>query len=181
MASIILAAAGSAIGGSIGGTFLGVSAATIGGAVGSLVGAAVDSWLVASMAPTQKIAGQRLDTLQITASTEGAAIPRIYGRMRVGGNIIWATDFREETETTRHGGGGKGGGGGGGTEVTEYFYFASLAIALCEGPITGIGRIWADGKPMSLDGVTMRVHFGGEDQEPDPFIAAKMGAASTPA
>ena len=83
----------------------------------------------------------------------------------MGGNIIWATDFREETETTRHGGGGKGGGGGGGTEVTEYFYFASLAVALCEGPITGIGRIWADGKPMNLDGVTMRVHLGGEDQE----------------
>ena len=124
MASIILAAAGTAIGGSIGGTFLGVCAATIGGAVGSLAGAAIDSWLVASMAPTQKIAGQRLDTLQITSSTEGAVIPRVYGRMRVGGNIIWATDFREETETTRHGGGGKGGGGGGGTEVTEYFYFA---------------------------------------------------------
>ena len=181
MASIILAAAGTAIGGSIGGTFLGVSAATIGGAVGSIAGAAINSWLVASMAPTQKIAGQRLDTLQITASTEGAVIPRVYGRMRVGGNIIWATDFREETETTRHGGGGKGGGGGGGTEVTEYFYFASLAVALCEGPITGIGRIWADGKPMSLDGVTMRVHLGDEDQEPDPFIAAKMGAANTPA
>ena len=165
MASIILAAAGTAIGGSIGGAVLGVSAATIGGAVGSLAGAAIDSWLVASMAPTQKIAGQRLDTLQITSSTEGAVIPRVYGRMRIGGNIIWATDFREETETTRHGGGGKGGGGGGGTEVTEYFYFASLAVALCEGPITGIGRIWADGKPMSLDGVTMRVHLGGEDQD----------------
>ena len=165
MASIILAAAGTAIGGSIGGAVLGVSAATIGGAVGSLAGAAIDSWLVASMAPTQKIAGQRLDTLQITASTEGAVIPRVYGRMRTGGNIIWATDFREETETTRHGGGGKGGGGGGGTEVTEYFYFASLAVALCEGPITGIGRIWADGKPMNLDGVTMRVHLGGEDQD----------------
>ena len=100
MASIILAAAGTAIGGSIGGAVLGVSAATIGGAVGSLAGAAIDSWLVASMAPTQKIAGQRLDTLQITSSTEGAVIPRVYGRMRVGGNIIWATDFREETETT---------------------------------------------------------------------------------
>src|SRR5512134_526045 len=180
MASIILAAAGTAIGGTVGGSILGVSAAAIGGAVGSIAGAAIDSWLVASMAPTQRIAGQRLDTLQITASTEGAVIPRVFGRMRTGGNIIWATDFREETETTRHGGGGKGGGGGG-TEVTEYFYFASLAVALCEGPITGIGRIWADGKPMSLDGVTMRVHLGGEDQEADPFIAAKMGAANTPA
>jgi len=181
MASIILAAAGTAIGGSIGGSILGVSAAAIGGAVGSIAGAAIDSWLVASMAPTQRIAGQRLDTLQITSSTEGAVIPRVFGAMRTGGNIIWATDFREETETTRQGGGGKGGGGGGGTEVTEYFYFASFAVALCEGPITGIGRIWADGKILSRDGVTLRLHKGGEDQQPDPFITAKMGTANTPA
>ena len=87
MASIILAAAGTAIGGVVGGTFLGVSAAAVGGAVGSIAGAAIDSWLVASMAPTQKIAGQRLDTLQITASTEGAVIPRVYGRMRVGATL----------------------------------------------------------------------------------------------
>ena len=100
MASIILAAAGTAIGGSVGGSILGVSAAAIGGAVGSIAGAAINSWLVASMAPTQRIAGQRLDTLQITASTEGAVIPRVYGAMRTGGNIIWATDFREESRTT---------------------------------------------------------------------------------
>jgi hypothetical protein len=181
MASIILAAAGTAIGGSVGGSILGVSAAAIGGAVGSIAGAAIDSWLVASMAPTQRMAGQRLDTLQITSSTEGAVIPRVFGAMRIGGNIVWATDFREETETTRQGGGGKGGGGGGGTEVTEYFYFASFAVALCEGPITGIGRIWADGKLLSREGVTLRVYLGSEDQEPDPFIAAKMGAANTPA
>ena len=179
MASIILAAAGTAIGGAVGGTFLGVSAATIGGAVGSLAGAAIDSWLVASMAPTQKIAGQRLDTLQITTSTEGAVIPRVYGRMRVGGNIIWATNFREETRTTEQGGGK--GGGGGGTEVTEYFYFASFSVALCEGPITGIGRIWADGKLMDTSGITWRWYPGDESQSADPFIAAKMGAANTPA
>ena len=34
---------------------------------------------------------------------------------------------------------------------------------------------------MNLDGVTMRVHLGDEDQDADPFIAAKMGAANTPA
>ncbi len=61
MASIILAAAGSAIGGAVGGSVLGISAVTIGGAIGSIAGAAVDSRLVASMSPTQRIAGQRLD------------------------------------------------------------------------------------------------------------------------
>ena len=53
----------------------------------------------------------------------------------------------------------------------------------CEeaGGITGIGRIWADGKPMDLSGVTWRWYPGDEAQTADPFIAARMGAASTPA
>src|SRR5690606_31082535 len=109
MATLVLGAAGAAIGGSIGGAILGVSTAAIGGMIGSAVGSVVDSWIVASLAPGQRIEGARLDTLRITSSTEGAVIPRLYGRMRLGGNIVWATDFREETRTSRQGGGGKGG------------------------------------------------------------------------
>ncbi|VDS10000.1 hypothetical protein PARHAE_03210 [Paracoccus haematequi] len=179
MATLILGAAGAAIGGSIGGAILGVSAATIGGFIGSTIGSVVDSWIVSSLAPTQRIEGARLDSLRITSSTEGAVIPRLYGRMRIGGNIIWATDFREETKTSTQGGGK--GGGGGKVKTTEYLYYASFAVALCEGPITGIGRIWADGKPMDLSGVTWRWYPGDEAQAADPFIAAKMGAANTPA
>ncbi len=179
MATLVLGAAGAAIGGSIGGAILGVSAATIGGFIGSSIGSVVDSWIISSLAPTQRIEGARLDTLRITSATEGAVIPRLYGRMRLGGNIIWATDFREETKTTTQGGGK--GGGGGKVKTTEYLYYASFAVALCEGPITGIGRIWADGKPMDLSGVTWRWYPGDEAQTADPFIAAKMGAANTPA
>ncbi|RHZ92684.1 hypothetical protein D1114_16965 [Cereibacter sphaeroides] len=179
MATLVLGAAGAAIGGSIGGAILGVSAATIGGFIGSTIGSVVDSWIVSSLAPTQRIEGPRLDSLRITSSTEGAVIPRVYGRMRMGGNIIWATDFREETKTTTQGGGK--GGGGGKVKTTEYLYYASFAVALCEGPITGIGRIWADGKPMDLSGVTWSWYPGDEAQSADPFIAARMGAASTPA
>jgi hypothetical protein len=180
MATLVLGAAGAAIGGSIGGAILGVSAATIGGFVGSTIGSVVDSWIVSSLAPTQRIEGPRLDSLRITASTEGAVIPRVYGRMRMGGNIIWATDFREETRTTTQGG-GKGGGGGGKVKTTEYLYYASFAVALCEGPITGIGRIWADGKLLDTAGIVWRWYPGDEAQPADPFIAAKMGAANTPA
>lgn len=179
MATLVLGAAGAAIGGSIGGAILGVSAATIGGFIGSSIGSVVDSWIISSLAPTQRIEGARLDTLRITSATEGAVIPRLYGRMRMGGNIIWATDFREETRTTTQGGGK--GGGGGKVRTTEYLYYASFAVALCEGPITGIGRIWADGKPMDLSGVTWRWYPGNEVQTADPFIAAKMGAVNTPA
>jgi hypothetical protein len=204
MATLILGAVGAAIGGSIGGAVLGVSAATIGGFIGSAVGSAVDSWIVSSLAPSQRIEGPRLDSLRITSASEGAVIPRLHGRMRLGGTLIWATDFREVRRSSRQGGSGKGGGGGK-VRTTEYRYFASFAVALCEGSeagpagtdlssgeigggggpagrgITGIGRIWADGKPMDLAGVTWRWHPGDETQVADPFIAAKSGAEATPA
>ncbi|NEX48276.1 baseplate multidomain protein megatron [Pseudotabrizicola algicola] len=179
MATLVLGAVGSAIGGAFGGAILGFSGAAIGGFIGSTIGSVVDSWIVSSLAPAQKIEGQRLDSLRITSATEGAVIPRLYGRMRIGGNIVWATDFREETKTTTQGGGK--GGGGGKVRTTEYLYYASFAVALCEGPITGIGRVWADGKPLDMTGITWRWYPGNETQTADPFIAAKMGAASTPA
>ncbi len=179
MATLVLGAVGTAIGGAFGGAILGFSGAAIGGFIGSTVGSVVDSWIVSSLAPAQRIEGARLDTLRITSATEGAVIPRLYGRMRISGNIIWATDFREETKTTTQGGGK--GGGGGKVKTTEYLYYASFAVALCEGPITGIGRVWADGKAMDMTGVTWRWYPGDEVQAADPFIAAKMGAANTPA
>lgn len=178
MATLVLGAVGTAIGGSIGGSILGLSAATIGGFVGSSIGSVVDNWIVSSLAPAQRIEGQRLDSLRITSSTEGAVIPRLFGRMRIGGNIIWATDFREETKTSRQGGGK---GGGPRVTTTEFLYFASFAVALSEGEVTGVGRIWADGKPMDLSGVTWRWYPGDEAQESDPFISARMGAGQTPA
>ncbi len=179
MATLVLGAVGTAIGGAFGGAILGFSGAAIGGFIGSTVGSVVDSWIVSSLAPAQRIEGARLDTLRITSATEGAVIPRLYGRMRIGGNIIWATDFREETKTTTQGGGK--GGGGSKVKTTEYLYYASFAVALSEGPITGIGRVWADGKAMDMTGVTWRWYPGNEVQTADPFIAAKMGAANTPA
>ncbi|MDP5308429.1 baseplate multidomain protein megatron [Paracoccus spongiarum] len=178
MATLVLASVGATIGGGFGGAILGFSGAAIGGMIGSTIGAAVDSWIVSSLAPAQRIEGARLDNLRITASTEGAVIPRIFGRMRMGGNIFWATDFREETKTSRQGGGK---GGGPKVEATEYLYYASFAVALCEGEITGIGRIWADGKPLDTSGLTWRWYPGSETQQPDPFIAVTMGVDQTPA
>ncbi|ATX64608.1 baseplate multidomain protein megatron [Roseinatronobacter bogoriensis] len=179
MATLVLGAVGSSIGLGFGGAVLGLSGAAIGGMIGATVGSAIDSWLISSLAPAQRIEGARLDSLRITSSTEGAVIPRVYGRMRIGGNIIWATDFREETKTTTQRGGGKGGGPR--VRTTEYLYYASFAVALSEGAITGIGRIWADGKPLDLSGITWRWYPGDDAQQPDPFMVARMGAANTPA
>jgi hypothetical protein len=178
MATMLLAAAGSAIGSAFGGAFLGFSAATIGGAIGSFAGSVIDSLIIGSLAPDQRIEGAKLDDLRLTSATEGAVIPRLYGTMRLGGNIIWATDFREEQFRQTQGGGK----GGGPKVVTEgYRYYASFAVALCEGPIGGVCRIWADGKPFDVPGAVIRVHLGTESQMPDPFIEAKEGAGQAPA
>jgi hypothetical protein len=181
VASLILGAAGAAIGGAIGGSVLGMSAATIGGAIGTAAGSMVDSWLLATtQAQNQRIVGSRMESLTITSSTEGMVIPRLHGRMRIGGNVIWATDFRERIVKKRDRVGGKGGGGGGTVTTKEFLYYASFAVALCEGPITGIGRIWADGEIMALSGVTWRWYPGDEVQEPDPLIVSKSGADAAP-
>ena len=184
MATLVLGAIGTAIGTSIGGSFLGMSAAAIGGFIGSSVGSMVDSAILMSgVSMDQTVEGNRLESLQVTTSSEGVVIPRPLGRYRVGGNLIWATDFTEERrEDTQSSGGGKGGGGGGSSVTTvEYRYCASFAIAFGEGVIPTIGRIWADGKPMELSDLTYRFYTGSEDQLPDPLIASTVGYDSAPA
>ncbi len=74
----------------------------------------------------------------VTASTEGAPMPRVYGRARLGGQVIWADTIRREASSRRPaGGGGKGLGAGRwrATRYVEYRYYASFAVALCEGEI----------------------------------------------
>lgn len=176
MATLALSTAGSFIGSALLPAGVNVLGAQItGAALGSMVGAGVGAYVDAKLfGPAVASAqGPRLADLQVLASTEGAAIPRLYGRARLAGQVIWATHFREHSRT-RSSGGGKGGGGGG-AQITEYNYSVSFAVALCEGPVTRIGRVWADGKPLSLADVTWRLHKGEETQPADPLIEAVEG------
>ena len=176
MATILLGAAGAAIGGSIGGSFLGVGAAVIGRGIGGAIGAVVDSYL---FAPNYKTEGPRLTDLNVTTSSEGSPINRLYGRSRIGGQVIWATRLRE-TQTTEEVGGGKGGGGG--QSVTSYAYSQSFAVALCEGSSrTTLGRVWLDGNELDLTKYVVRFYNGAPDQLPDGFIETVEGVDNTPA
>lgn len=181
MATLVLSSVGSALGSALlpsGLSFFGttISGAALGGAIGAGIGSYVDAQLFGSSANAQ---GPRLDDLHVMASTEGAPIPRLYGRARLAGQVIWATNYKEHVRRQTSGG-GKGGGGSSVT-VTEYSYSVSFAVGLCEDAVTRIGRIWADGKPLSLAGLTWRLHSGDEDQPPDPLIEAVEGADAAPA
>jgi hypothetical protein len=155
MASVLFSTIGQALGG------------PLGGAVGAITGSGLDSALGSrrrSVAPEPGV----------PASSYAVPLPRLYGRTRTAGVLIWAL-------APVAGGGGKGGSGSRGGLVT------SVAVALSARPIEGIGRVWADGREIrGRDGtfaipVTMRVHDGIDESRPDPAIAAAEGMDMAPA
>ncbi len=177
MATLVLQTVGAVVGGAVGGPF----GAALGRAVGGVAGAAIDLALIGGEA--RQVEGPRLSDVGGLTSTEGAPIPRVYGRARLGGQLIWATRLLEvvNTETERSGSVGAKGFGAPEVETTTYTYFANLAVGICEGPIAVVRRVWADGREIDLTAIELRVHRGTEGQEPDPLIVAKEGAANAPA
>jgi hypothetical protein len=173
MATLLLSAAGAAVGAGFGGTVLGLSGAVIGRAIGATIGRAIDQRIMG--AGSEPVDIGRLDRLRVTGAGEGAAIGQVWGRMRLAGQVVWATEF---TETVRRRRTGKGAPK---PKVNEYSYSVSLAIALCEGEILRVGRIWADGNEISRLDLNMRVYSGAEDQLPDPLIEAVESAGKAPA
>ena len=169
MATIVLQAAGAALG-----ALFGPVGAVIGRAAGALAGYAIDQSLCGEH---RTVDGARLSDLDMQTSQEGSAIPRVYGRARITGEMIWAT--RLEEVVSEQDAGGKGAPSG--TTVRNYTYYANFAIGLCEGPIAAIGRVWADGKPFSLRNVTHRIYLGDDEQLPDSLIEAKQGDGNAPA
>ena len=169
MATLLLAAAGSALGGSLGGSIAGLSAMALGKAAGAVVGSAIDQRLLGL--GSEPVETGRVERFRVMGSSEGAPLARVFGRNRVAGQLIWSSRFLELVHSE------KVGGKGGGASVREYSYSVSLAIALCEGEVSRIGRIWADGQPLDQFGLTFRLHPGSEDQLPDPLIEAIEGAA----
>ena len=161
MATLVLQTAGAAIGG-----VFGPVGAAIGQAAGGLAGASLDAALLGGGRRSQ---GPRLETLRIQGGEAGAPIPRVYGRVKLTGTLIWATRLEEEAVEE--------GGGKGGATTRTYRYHANFAVGLCEGPVDRIGRVWADGKPLDLSGLTMRIHKGAAGEAPDALIAAKQGDA----
>lgn len=163
MATLLFSAIGAAFGG------------PVGAALGALAGSQVDSMIFGGS--TRQ--GPRLQDLTVTTSTYGAALPRHFGTMRVGGTIIWATDLVEHASTSSS--------GKGQPSITTYSYTSSFAVALASRPILGIGRIWADGKLLRgaegdlKVGGSLRIYSGSGDQAFDPLIASAEGIGNCPA
>jgi len=82
--------------------------------------------------------------LQIQTSTSILPIPIVWGRNKISPNLVWYANFQAVPGSNGKGAGGKGGAFGSGAGAADYNYTADLIMALCEGPINGIGLIWKD-------------------------------------
>ncbi|WDR06392.1 glycoside hydrolase TIM-barrel-like domain-containing protein [Devosia rhodophyticola] len=165
MATLALSLAGQVVGGLVGGPI----GATIGRALGALAGSAVDSAIFGSE-PVKT----RGNDVRLQGSSEGGAIPRLYGWNRVSGNIIWAREL-ELLEVA--GSGAKGFG----DQSDEDEVGGSFAVAFGEGEVQVLGRIWADGQLLDPEGLTYRFYNGSNNQLPDSLIEATQGTGAAPA
>lgn len=165
MATVVLQYVGSAIGKALGGPIGGI----IGRAAGAIAGNIIDQQIFGS---EQHREGPRLANLRVMSSEEGAPIPLVYGRMRISGQVIWASNVEELTNTSTQKTSAKGGPI---ASSTDYSYFANFAVGLCEGEIDGIGRVWADGKEIDIEAFSPRLYLGTQTQSADGLITAIQG------
>ncbi len=164
----------------------------VGGPVGAQAGFLAGQFAgnaVFGNADDRVIEGPRLTDLAVTSSTYGRPIPIAYGRFRLGGNVVWSPGIKEiRQEQTQ------GGKGGGATQTSlTCRYTADFRVALCEGPLDAVLRVWADGKLIAdftttapvfggkIRRANMRVYLGGDAQQPDPAEQADRGIEDTPA
>ena len=109
---------------------------------------------------------------QINTASYGEVVPEILGTTRVSGNIIDYEDFtaHEHRTSTRTG-------KGGGSKHTDisYTYTVAAAIALCEGPIAGIGKVWKDKEVYQYpnESIQLTLFNGAIAQAPWPYMTSK--------
>lgn len=187
MAQLGVAGGGAVIGGVAGFLIGGPAGVATGAQIGWALGGVAGALLFPPKGPN--VEGPRLNDLSVQTSGYGVPIAVVAGQAKLAGNVIWKTDIRERKTTRRRGK------GGGGQKITEYSYFGSWAVGLCEWLVPpanpGVLRIWLDNKLVydtsgaseivQIPGLVWRFYGGDETQLPDPLIEATVGAAEAPA
>lgn len=170
--------------GTVVGAYLGYP--QLGFALGSLAGSV--------LFPTQGPDGPRITDMHTTTSAVGTPVPIIFGTYAVAGVVNWLGRIVQSS----HDQSSKGG-----PHQTVYTYTQSIAIGLCEGPISGLSRVWENGslvydvRPQQVGetddayavrattsasyAATFTLYLGDETQLADPAIELEQGAGNVPA
>ena len=114
----------------------------------------------------------KISAFSVNTAEYGAAVMEVLGTTRISGNVIYWDDFtaHEHRETQRSGKGGKST-----TTTITYTYSVAVILGLCEGPITGINRVWK-GKDLYYypdENIGLTLHKGTANQQPWSYVTGK--------
>jgi hypothetical protein len=91
--------------------------------------------------------------LQLQTAVATLPIPICYGRQKLAPNVVFYANFR--TQDVKSGKGGLFAG-----PTASYNYTADIIMALCEGPISGIGYVWRDQSTYTLADLALNLFEG---------------------
>lgn len=121
----------------------------------------------------------KISEFTVNTAEYGAVVPEIIGTVRTAGNVIYYDDFtaHEHRETHKSGKGGKS------KQVSiTYTYTVAVILGLCEGPISGIGKVWI-GKNVHnypADDIQLTLFDGKENQQPWAYTQGKHPEKALP-
>ncbi len=151
----------------------------VGGPLGEVIGLGANLLHDSLAKPkTQHSMGPRLTEITMQTATYGKMIPIVYGTVKLAGNIIWAGKVKEHRQDHYQ---RRGKFSSRALVASQFHYTISVAIAICEGEINQILRVWANDKLVDLSCNNYRIYNGTEGQMPDPLIEATCGHNRTPA
>ena len=111
--------------------------------------------------------------LQLQTSVSTVPIPIVWGITKISVNLFWYNNFQAvpqyNTPSTGKGGKPK-------PTVSGYSYTADVMMALCEGPISGIGLVWKDQSVYSLSGLGLTFFTGTSPQSVWGYLASAYPA-----
>lgn len=121
----------------------------------------------------------KISEFTVNTAEYGAVVPEIIGTVRTAGNVIYYDDFTAHEHRETH----KAGKGGRSKQVSiTYTYTVAVILGLCEGPISGIGKVWI-GKNVHnypADDIQMTLFDGKENQQPWAYTQGKHPEKALP-
>lgn len=121
----------------------------------------------------------KISEFTVNTAEYGAIVPEIIGTVRTAGNVICYDDFTAHEHRETH----KAGKGGRSKQVSiTYTYTVAVILGLCEGPISGIGKVWI-GKNVHnypADDIQLTLFDGKENQQPWAYTQGKHPEKALP-
>lgn len=150
---------------------------SFGGGIFTTIGRFAGNWLGSVLCGEDEIireyfrVGRTIDNSFPSSDIYGMPIPKIYGKFRVSGRLIWSKNIKQKSvasQKTKH--------YSSSTAIynrVDYEYFGNFALALCEGPVDQILRVWYKDKIIDLGKYNYRFYKGDESQIPDQILKAE--------